>query len=47
MIKASDYLIDMGPEGGELGGRVVAKGSPEEIVEDDNSITGKFLKEKL
>ncbi|MBP7508158.1 MAG: excinuclease ABC subunit UvrA [Prolixibacteraceae bacterium] len=47
VIKVADYIIDIGPEGGRNGGRVVATGTPEEIVENKNSITGKFLKEEL
>ncbi len=44
LIKTSDYIIDLGPEGGEDGGTVVAVGSPEQIAKNDNSYTGKFLK---
>ncbi|MCM8831097.1 MAG: excinuclease ABC subunit UvrA, partial [Candidatus Omnitrophica bacterium] len=47
VIKCSDYIIDLGPEGGEAGGRVVAYGSPEEIILNPTSYTGKFLKNKL
>jgi excinuclease ABC subunit A len=47
VIKSADYIIDLGPEGGEEGGMVVAEGTPEEISEDPNSYTGKFLKKKL
>lgn len=43
VIRAADYIIDIGPEGGEEGGRVIAKGTPEEIVKNKNSITGKCL----
>jgi excinuclease ABC subunit A len=47
VIKMSDYIIDLGPEGGEAGGRVVAAGAPEEIIKNTKSYTAKFLKEKL
>jgi excinuclease ABC subunit A len=47
LIKCADYIIDLGPEGGENGGQILAVGSPEEIVKDKKSITGKYLKEKL
>jgi len=47
LIKSADYIIDLGPEGGENGGQLVAQGTPEEIASNKNSITGSFLKEKL
>ena len=47
VIKMADYIIDLGPEGGEAGGRIVAEGSPEQIVKNKKSYTAKFLKEKL
>jgi excinuclease ABC subunit A len=47
VIKMADYIIDLGPEGGEAGGRVVAAGAPEEIIKNSKSYTAKFLKEKL
>ncbi len=47
LIKTADYIIDMGPEGGEGGGTVVAVGTPEEIAETPGSYTGAFLREKL
>jgi len=47
VIKCADYIIDMGPEGGVKGGVVIATGTPEEIVKDKNSLTGKFLKKWL
>jgi len=47
VIKCADYIIDLGPEGGEQGGRVIACGTPEEIVSVSDSYTGKFLKRKL
>jgi excinuclease ABC subunit A len=47
VIKMADYIIDLGPEGGDAGGRVVAAGSPEEIVQNKKSYTAAFLKNKL
>jgi excinuclease ABC subunit A len=47
LIKVADHIIDLGPEGGEGGGTVVAQGTPEEICKCKNSITGKFLKSML
>jgi excinuclease ABC subunit A len=47
MIKCADYIIDLGPEGGENGGQLLAFGTPEEIVKNKKSITGKYLKDKL
>ncbi|GAA3790354.1 excinuclease ABC subunit UvrA [Corallibacter vietnamensis] len=47
LIKCADYIIDLGPEGGENGGKLMASGTPEEIVANANSITGSYLKEKL
>ena len=47
VIANSDYVIDMGPGGGEQGGRIVACGMPEEIVHNKDSVTGKYLKEVL
>lgn len=47
LIKCADHIIDLGPEGGENGGYLVASGTPEEIVANNESITGKYLKEKL
>ena len=47
VIKCADYVIDLGPDAGEKGGEVVAAGTPEEIVEAENSFTGKYLKEYL
>jgi len=43
VIKAADYLIDIGPEGGRKGGQLVATGSPEEVLKVKNSYTGQFL----
>ena len=47
VIKHADYIIDLGPEGGDDGGRLVAQGRPEEIVRIRESYTGQFLKSKL
>ncbi|SPQ00424.1 Excinuclease ABC, subunit A [Candidatus Sulfobium mesophilum] len=47
IIKSADYIIDLGPEGGEAGGEVVAEGTPDEVADNEASYTGKFLKEKL
>jgi excinuclease ABC subunit A len=47
VIKAGDYIIDLGPEGGEKGGHLIGTGTPEEIAGNKNSYTGKFLKNKL
>ena len=47
MIKCADFIIDLGPEGGENGGKILAVGTPEEIVKNKKSITGTYLKEKL
>jgi excinuclease ABC subunit A len=47
IIKAADWVIDLGPEGGKNGGVIVAQGTPEEIANTKNSYTGKYLKEKL
>ena len=47
LIKTSDYIVDLGPEGGNAGGQVVAVGTPEEICKVKESYTGKFLKKYL
>ncbi|MDB5225495.1 MAG: uvrA [Candidatus Adlerbacteria bacterium] len=47
VIKASDYLLDFGPEGGKGGGQLIAKGTPEEVANNKNSHTGKYLKKVL
>ncbi|HKX85362.1 MAG TPA: excinuclease ABC subunit UvrA [Flavobacterium sp.] len=47
LIKCADYIIDLGPEGGENGGQLLAFGTPEEIVKNKKSITAKYLAEKL
>jgi excinuclease ABC subunit A len=45
VIKCADWIIDMGPEGGAAGGRVIAEGTPEQVAENPESHTGRFLKE--
>jgi excinuclease ABC subunit A len=47
VIKTADYLIDIGPEGGDKGGTVIAKGTPEEVAEMPQSYTGKYVKRML
>lgn len=47
VIKTADYIIDMGPEGGDKGGTVIAKGTPEEIAKNKKSYTGQYLKKYL
>jgi excinuclease ABC subunit A len=44
MISCADHIIDLGPEGGEKGGNIVAQGTPEEIIQNKDSYTGKYLK---
>ena len=43
MIRASDWVIDLGPDGGEAGGQIIAEGTPERIIENPNSYTGQYL----
>jgi len=47
VIKVADYIIDLGPEGGERGGTIVCEGVPEDIIENKHSYTAKYLKEEL
>jgi len=47
VIKNADWIIDLGPEGGEKGGYILAEGTPEEIARNKNSYTGKYLREIL
>ena len=47
VIKTSDWIVDMGPEGGSAGGKIIAEGTPEEVAEVKDSYTGKFLKDLL
>jgi len=47
VIKTADWIVDLGPEGGERGGKVVAEGTPEEVAAVENSHTGQFLRRVL
>ncbi len=47
MIKTADWIIDLGPEGGDGGGEIVAAGTPEQVVKEKRSYTGAFLKPVL
>ena len=47
VIKQADWLVDLGPEGGEAGGEVIADGTPEEVAQVEESFTGQFLREIL
>lgn len=47
LVKCADRIIDLGPEGGENGGKIVAQGTPEEIIKEENSYTGKYLENHL
>jgi excinuclease ABC subunit A len=47
VVKTADYIIDMGPEGGDAGGRIVATGSPEEVAQVRESYTGRYLRRVL
>ena len=47
VLKSVDYLFDMGPDGGNAGGMIVAQGTPEQLAENPDSVTGPFLKEIL
>lgn len=47
VIKCADYIVDMGPEGGKNGGKIIVVGTPEEICESKDSITGRFLRKEL
>ncbi len=47
VIKVADYIIDLGPEGGDRGGEIVICGTPEQVMQNENSLTGKFLKKLL
>ena len=47
VVKCADHVIDLGPEGGDKGGYIVATGTPEEVAACTASYTGQFLKEKL
>ena len=47
MIKTADYIIDLGPEGGDAGGTIVQVGTPEQIIRNEKSYTGQFLRKFL
>ena len=47
LIKTADYIIDLGPEGGDMGGEIVALGTPEKVAENEKSFTGQYLKPLL
>lgn len=47
LVKACDWVIDLGPEGGDSGGKIIFEGTPEEIANDEHSYTGRYLKEEL
>ena len=47
VIKSADYIIDIGPEGGDRGGTVIAQGTPEEVAENPASYTGQYIKRYL
>jgi excinuclease ABC subunit A len=47
VIKSADWVIDLGPEGGDAGGYIVATGSPEQVMQNEASVTGQFLKNVL
>ena len=47
IVKSADYVIDIGPEGGDKGGEIVAKGTPEDVANNVKSYTGKYLKKHL
>ena len=47
VIKCADWIIDLGPEGGDKGGKIVFEGTPEELIKNKNSSTSKYLKKKL
>lgn len=47
VIKSADWIIDLGPEGGEAGGRIIAKGTPEDVAQVEQSFTGQFIRKEL
>ncbi len=47
VIKTADWIVDLGPEGGDAGGHIVAQGTPEEVTQMERSYTGQFLKQVL
>ena len=47
VIKTADWIIDLGPDGGDKGGEIIAQGTPEELINTNNTYTGQFLKKLL
>jgi excinuclease ABC subunit A len=47
VIKSADYVLDLGPEGGDEGGYIIARGTPEEVAKSDKSHTGRYLRQAL
>jgi len=47
LIKTADWIIDLGPEGGERGGEIIAQGTPDDIIKEERSYTGQWLKQYL
>ncbi len=47
VIKTADWIVDLGPEGGDEGGHIVAQGTPEEVAQEERSYTGQFLRRVL
>ena len=47
VIKTADWIVDLGPEGGDGGGRIIAEGSPEQVAKVKGSYTGKYLKDVI
>ena len=47
LIKTADHIIDLGPEGGDMGGKIIAQGTPEQVAKNEKSFTGKYLKPLL
>src|SRR5207253_136492 len=47
VIKCADWIIDLGPEGGDAGGQIIAEGTPEQIIQSENSHTAEYLRSKL
>ena len=47
VMKVADYIVDLGPEGGQAGGTIIATGTPEDVAKNPNSISGQFLKKEL
>ena len=47
IIAQADYIIDLGPEGGDFGGEIIASGTPEEVIKNNKSYTGEYLKKYI